>query len=116
MRWHPDKHSSKSEAEKKKAEEQFKLISEAYSVLSDKDKRRTYDQFGKEGLQPGGAPPPIGTSLELLKALGRLELHTISVPPMLMKYSPNSLEGEWEVLVGEWEEVLVGEWEEVLVG
>ena len=58
MRWHPDKHSSKSEAEKKKAEEQFKLISEAYSVLSDKDKRRTYDQFGKEGLQPGGAPPP----------------------------------------------------------
>ena len=30
--------------------ETFKLISEAYSVLSDKDKRKMYDQFGKDGV------------------------------------------------------------------
>jgi DnaJ-class molecular chaperone len=32
----------------------FQDISEAFSVLSDEDKRRTYDQFGERGLQEGG--------------------------------------------------------------
>lgn len=49
---HPDKHPDKPDAEA-----QFKKINEAYSVLSDVDKRRMYDQFGTEGLQgmAGGA-------------------------------------------------------------
>jgi len=34
--------------------EVFKEISKAYEVLSDKDKRSTYDQFGEEGLEGGG--------------------------------------------------------------
>ena len=42
MKWHPDKHSSKSEEEKKAAEEKFKLIAEAYDVLSDDEKRAVY--------------------------------------------------------------------------
>lgn len=33
-------------------------ISEAFEVLSDKQKRTIYDQFGEEGLKGGGAPPP----------------------------------------------------------
>lgn len=33
-------------------------ISEAFEVLSDKQKRTVYDQFGEEGLKGGGGPPP----------------------------------------------------------
>ncbi|PHJ25099.1 heat shock protein [Cystoisospora suis] len=54
MKWHPDKHGD-AEA-KKKAEAQFKDIAEAYDVLSDKEKRTIYDQYGEEGLKGGGMP------------------------------------------------------------
>lgn len=33
-------------------------ISEAFEVLSDKQKRTVYDQFGEAGLKGGGPPPP----------------------------------------------------------
>ena len=42
IKWHPDKHVD----DKKEAEEKFKEISEAYSVLSDPKKRRKYDNGG----------------------------------------------------------------------
>lgn len=48
LKYHPDRQHGKSDIEKKSAEEMFKSISEAYSVLSDADKRRNYDQFGDE--------------------------------------------------------------------
>lgn len=56
MQYHPDRQAGKSENEKKDAEEKFKEVSEAYSVLSDKDKRMHYDQFGFEetGTVGGG--------------------------------------------------------------
>jgi len=46
VQYHPDKHQGD-----KAAEEKFKEISEAYEVLSDSDKRATYDRFGHEGLK-----------------------------------------------------------------
>jgi len=49
LKWHPDKNLTN----KTQAEEKFKLISEAYEVLSDKDKRRKYDQLGRAGLSNG---------------------------------------------------------------
>ncbi len=45
MKYHPD--HTKGD---KSAEEKFKKISEAYAVLSDKDKRQEYDTFGSEGF------------------------------------------------------------------
>lgn len=45
-RYHPDMHTNKSEAEKKRAEEKFKEVGNAYEVLSDKDKRAFYDATG----------------------------------------------------------------------
>ena len=53
IQYHPDRQGDKSEAEKKEAEEKFKEAAEAYSVLSDPDKRARYDQFGHAGM--GGA-------------------------------------------------------------
>ena len=41
--WHPDKFATDSEEKKKEAEEKFKEINEAYSILSDKEKRAQYD-------------------------------------------------------------------------
>ncbi len=46
MRWHPDKHSQESEENKKKAEEKFKEINQAYEILSNRDKRNKYDLLG----------------------------------------------------------------------
>lgn len=46
MKFHPD-HAKGDKA----AEEKFKKISEAYAVLSDKDKRQEYDTFGSEGFR-----------------------------------------------------------------
>jgi curved DNA-binding protein len=46
MQYHPD-HTKGDKA----AEEKFKKISEAYAVLSDKEKRKEYDTFGAEGFR-----------------------------------------------------------------
>ncbi len=45
MKYHPD-HAR----DDKSAEEKFKKISEAYAVLSDKEKRKQYDEFGSTGF------------------------------------------------------------------
>ncbi len=54
-KYHPDKNKGNKEAENK-----FKEISEAYAVLSDKEKREQYDRLGSEAFGPGGANPFAG--------------------------------------------------------
>ena len=49
LKYHPDKNSGD-----KQAEEAFKEVTEAYAVLSDGQKRATYDQFGHAGLGAQG--------------------------------------------------------------
>ncbi|KAM4697423.1 dnaJ homolog subfamily B member 2 isoform 2-T2 [Rhinophrynus dorsalis] len=51
LRWHPDKNPDNKEY----AEKKFKDIAEAYEVLSDQDKRYTYDHYGRAGFS--GAEP-----------------------------------------------------------
>ena len=50
VKYHPDKHINDSEEDKKKAEEKFKEINEAYEVLSDDKKRQEYDNPIPEGF------------------------------------------------------------------
>ncbi len=49
IKYHPDKNPGNKEAEEK-----FKEAAEAYSVLSDADKKAKYDQFGHAGVEGAG--------------------------------------------------------------
>ncbi len=60
LKWHPDRHASKSEKEQADAAEKFKDVAEAFEVLSDADKRAVYERYGEEGLKAGGPAPSRG--------------------------------------------------------
>ncbi len=71
MKWHPDR--IKDADKKKEAEEKFKEITEANTVLMDPEKRRKYDQFGLldgEGPDFGGPPPGFPDLSEIFGQMG----------------------------------------------
>lgn len=52
--WHPDKHQGEDEEKQKAAEEKFKKLAEAYSVLSDPEKKSNYDLTGDPKVSNSG--------------------------------------------------------------
>ena len=60
MKYHPD--HSKGD---KSSEEQFKAVSEAYAVLSDKEKRQQYDTFGSTGFHQRYSQEDIFRNVDL---------------------------------------------------
>lgn len=57
IKHHPDKNPGD-----KQAEEKFKEAAEAYSILSDEQKKAQYDRFGHAGMNAGGGGGPQGFS------------------------------------------------------
>ncbi|HVO57500.1 MAG TPA: DnaJ domain-containing protein, partial [Dongiaceae bacterium] len=50
LKWHPDRNPEN----KQEAEAKFRECTEAYSILSDEQKRQVYDTYGHEGLRGAG--------------------------------------------------------------
>ena len=55
VKYHPDKNPGDT-----KAEDKFKEASEAYGILSDKEKKQNYDNFGHAAFENGGGRPGGG--------------------------------------------------------
>ena len=76
LKWHPDRHSSATEAEQRRAEKMFKDVNEAYNVLSDPVKRRKYDmgadletiEQGGDGMDMGGGMAGGGVPMDIFEA------------------------------------------------
>lgn len=54
LQYHPDRNKTKE------GEAKFKEVTTAYEVLSNEEKRKTYDQFGHAAFEQGGAGGPGG--------------------------------------------------------
>ncbi len=67
MKHHPDRNPDDPAAEA-----MFKEASEAYSVLSDSEKRSTYDRYGHAGLHGSGVNPGFNNADEIFSHFGDL--------------------------------------------
>jgi len=59
MKWHPDRNPE----HKEEADHRFRESTEAYSILSDAQKRQIYDTYGHAGLAGAGAQPDFNGTI-----------------------------------------------------
>ncbi|RLN97881.1 hypothetical protein BBJ28_00001519 [Nothophytophthora sp. Chile5] len=67
IKYHPDKNP----ADKLGAEANFKIVGEAYNVLSNDDTRKIYDIYGKEGLEDGAEPMTRERAMQIFEEFFR---------------------------------------------
>jgi len=60
LKWHPDKNPPEKREE---ADAKFKNISEAYAILSDPEKRNTYDHHGLDAIRENGGGQPSAANI-----------------------------------------------------
>ncbi len=73
MKLHPDQYAGPRE----EAEELFKELNEAYSVLSDPEKRKIYDRFGHEGLKGAGSSAYSADPFDFFSSIFNFDLDSI---------------------------------------
>lgn len=69
---HPDRNPDDAEAE-----DRFKDVSGAYTVLSDEEKRKLYDQFGEMGLREGFDPAAYQAASQGARGFGGFDMGDI---------------------------------------
>ncbi|CAI5724103.1 unnamed protein product [Hyaloperonospora brassicae] len=67
IKYHPDKNP----LDKPSAEANFKIVGEAYNVLSEENTRKIYDIYGKEGLEDGAQPMTRERAMEIFEEFFR---------------------------------------------
>src|SRR5438876_1030170 len=82
LKYHPDRNKSPE------AEGKFKELSEAYAVLSDDEKRKQYDAYGREGVYQRYGPEDIFRGANFSEIFPTSDLGSAS-----MTSSPSSSEG-----------------------
>lgn len=73
LKYHPDRQNGKSDKEKQEAEEKFKEIAFAYSILSDESKKHQYDVYGTtddSGMSGGFDDFDLGSFFQRFSGFG----------------------------------------------
>jgi curved DNA-binding protein CbpA len=90
LQYHPDRNPNNQDAE-----ERFKEAAEAYSVLSDPQKRAAYDRYGHQGLQGLGSQGFDPSTFTDFGSMPTLPDSAYSAPPRRLRYRNPKIFRRW---------------------